>query len=122
MSTATVGASLEAPGEPVTVVTLMYLDHCPNWPLAADRLRAAIARVGTAGVRIDWKPVHTVTAAAAAGFAGSPTLLIDGKDPFPRPSHVNGLCCRFYETENGPSGAPSIGQLVHALQQAQAAS
>lgn len=122
MSTATAGGTIGASGEPVIVVTLMFLDHCPNWPLAADRLRAAIARVGTNNVRIDWKPVHTIDAAATAGFAGSPTILIDHVDPFPRPSHVNGLCCRFYETENGSSGAPSITQLVAALQQAQTSS
>ena len=122
MSTWTAGTATKAPGESVTVVTLMYLDHCPNWALAADRLRAAITRAGTDAVRVDWKPVHTVAAATAAGFAGSPTILIDGEDPFPRPSHVDGLCCRFYQTENGTSGAPSIDQLVDALQHAQATS
>lgn len=98
-----------------TVVTLLYLDHCPNWPLAAERLRAAIARVDNADIRIDWKPVHTISAAAAVGFAGSPTILVDGVDPFPRPAHVDGLCCRFYDTETGSSGAPSVEQLVAAL-------
>lgn len=100
---------------PTTVVTLLYLDHCPNWPLASEHLRGALRRVGRADIRVDWKPVHTISAAKAIGFAGSPTILINGVDPFPRPAHVDGLCCRFYDTESGSSGAPSVDQLAAAL-------
>ena len=119
MTTAAPGRPTAGPAQ--TVVTLLYLDHCPNWPLAADRLRAALARTGRTDVRIDWRPVHTLVAAAATGFAGSPTLLIDGVDPFPRPAHVDGLCCRFYPTAAGPDGAPSVEELVAALSSTEAA-
>ena len=96
-------------------VTLLYVDHCPSYSLAAERLRAAIASAGIAHVSVAWRPVHDVRSAAAAGFAGSPTLLINGVDPFPRPTSVAGLCCRLYRTEEGVSGAPSVDQLVAAL-------
>lgn len=100
------------------VITLFDVDHCVNWPLAADRLRAALARTDLDQVRVDWRPVHDAAAAIRTGFAGSPTLLIDGVDPFLRPSSVAGLCCRFYSTEDGVRGAPSVDQLVAALRAA----
>ena len=99
-------------------VTLLYVDHCRNWSVAADRLRAALAVLGSPPVQIRWRPVHSYPAAAAQGFAGSPTLLINGTDPFPAPSGVTGLCCRFYRTETGDDGAPSVTQLVAALRAA----
>jgi hypothetical protein len=99
----------------VQVVTLLYVDHCVNWPLAAGRLRAALHRTGLDHVRLEWRAVHHLQSAVAAGFAGSPTVLIDGDDPFPRPVTVSGLCCRFYDTDDGLCGAPSVDQLVAAL-------
>lgn len=96
-------------------VTLLYVDHCPSYSLAADRLRTAITRAGIDAPRVTWRPVHDIRSAAAAGFAGSPTLLINGVDPFPQPASVDGLCCRLYSTEEGLSGAPTVDQLVAAL-------
>lgn len=102
--------------EPVEL-TLLYLDHCPNWSVAADRLRTAVKAVGDPDIRIRWRPVHSFPAAQALGFAGSPTLLVNGVDPFPRPARVSGLCCRFYRTENGDDGAPSVAQLVAVIRE-----
>lgn len=96
-------------------VTLLYVDHCPSYSLAAERLRAAIACAGVDAPRVTWRAVHDIRSAAAAGFAGSPTLLINGVDPFPKPVSVGGLCCRLYRTEDGLNGAPSVDQLVVAL-------
>jgi hypothetical protein len=94
-------------------VKLLYVDHCPTWSLAADRLRTAIAESGLDCPPVAWRPVHDIR--SAPGFAGSPTLLINGVDPFPRPASVSGLCCRMYRTEDGLSGAPSVEQIVAAL-------
>ena len=96
-------------------VTLLYVDHCPSYSLTAERLREAIACSGVDAPRVRWRPVHDIRSAAVAGFAGSPTLLINGVDQFPRPASVAGLCCRLYRTEEGLSGAPSVDQLVAAL-------
>jgi hypothetical protein len=47
---------------------------------------------------------------------GSPTLLIDGVDPFGRPGLRPSLSCRLYPDENGSlSGAPSVTQLRQVL-------
>lgn len=102
-------------GAELAEVTLLYVDHCPSYHLAAERLRETIARSDLPRPTVIWHPVHDERSAAAAGFAGSPTLLINGRDPFPRPASVAGLCCRLYRTEEGLSGSPSVDQLVAAL-------
>jgi hypothetical protein len=50
--------------------------------------------------------------ADAAGMLGSPTMLVDGIDPFAQPGQAPSLSCRLYLDEHGrPAGAPSLGQL-----------
>ena len=52
--------------------------------------------------------------AIALSFHGSPTILVDGSDPFPA-SGPPGLACRIYDTPDGPAGTPSEDQLRAAL-------
>jgi Alkylmercury lyase len=60
--------------------------------------------------------------AAQCGMHGSPTLLIDGADPFAEPGQPPSMSCRLHRDENGQlSGAPSVGQLRQAIGQALAA-
>ncbi len=61
--------------------------------------------------------ITTDTAAAALGMAGSPTLLINGVDPFRNPNQGGGaLACRIYRDENGYAvPAPSVPQLRAVL-------
>jgi hypothetical protein len=93
------------------VLTLMYVDHCRNWPLAADRVHAAVKQVSDRRVCVEWRPIRH---AGTPGFAGSPTFLVKGVDPFPGAA-ASDLCCRLYDTGNGIEGAPSVQQLVAAL-------
>ena len=51
-------------------------------------------------------------------FIGSPTVLIDGQDPFASPGQWPSLACRIYQNPNGPSGIPDLRQLRQALKQA----
>jgi hypothetical protein len=53
--------------------------------------------------------------AATAGFAGSPTLLVDGHDLFPGTALTTQLACRVYPTPDGLSGAPTAEALIAAL-------
>jgi hypothetical protein len=39
--------------------------------------------------------------AAEAGMHGSPTLLIDGVDPFAQPGQAASVSCRFYRDATG---------------------
>lgn len=95
-------------------VTLQYFDGCPNWLLAAARLREALAS-GRADHRISHQKIETPEQADEARFRGSPTILVDGRDPFADADAPVGLSCRIYQTETGPDGAPSVAQLAMVL-------
>jgi hypothetical protein len=97
-------------------VVLRYFDGCPNWRLADERIRAALTQVGTSP-EIVYETVETPGDAVRLGFRGSPSLLIGERDPFADQAGPVGLCCRIYKTEQGPEGAPSVGQLVAVLAQ-----
>jgi hypothetical protein len=50
---------------------------------------------------------------------GSPTLLINGVDPFAAPGQAPGLACRLYRDAAGRvAGAPPVQALRRALEQA----
>jgi hypothetical protein len=93
-------------------VELVHLEDCPHWHEAATRLGEAMRSSGLdpAGVRYRSVP----TASAPADFPGSPTIVIDGRDPFPTPTPA-GPTCRRYRTEHGLDVAPSLGQLAEVL-------
>ena len=95
-------------------VTLVYFDGCPHWTTLEERLRTALHRIGSQA-SVERRLVETVAEAAALGFTGSPTILVDGRDPFDVPSTPPGLSCRLYRTPDGLAGSPIIDQLVEAL-------
>jgi hypothetical protein len=45
----------------------------------------------------------------------SPTILVDGRDPWAETSDGFGLSCRIYRTEAGLEGSPSLAQPAAAL-------
>jgi hypothetical protein len=71
-----------------------------------------------AGVAATTTETEVATAADAArvGMRGSPTILIDGKDPFGDPGDQTSLSCRLYDVGGSIDGAPSVEQLVAALE------
>ncbi len=96
-------------------ITLRYFDGCPNWRTAQERLRAALADAGAADAAIALERVETHEEAVRLGFRGSPTVLIDGRDPFADERADVGLACRVYATPEGFQGAPTLDQLRTAL-------
>jgi hypothetical protein len=48
-------------------------------------------------------------------FRGSPTVLVDGRDPFAEEDAPVGLSCRVFRTREGLQGAPTVEQLVDVL-------
>ena len=96
-------------------VSLLYFDGCPNWLEADERLQHALDALGRSDVEIERIEISTPEEAEAAQFCGSPTILVDGSDPFAeRPLQV-GLSCRIYRTEHGPAGSPTVEQLLDVL-------
>jgi hypothetical protein len=95
-------------------VTLLYFNGCPNWPTVHERLRAALHRSGR-NAPVRRRTVDTIEDARALGFTGSPTILIDGNDPFGDSAAPASLSCRVYRTPDGLAGSPTVEQLVEVL-------
>ena len=95
-------------------VKLLYFDGCPNWQVADDRLQEALKELGSR-VEVERVLVSTPEEAALWSFHGSPSVLIDGVDPFLEPGADVGLSCRLYRTPAGLAGAPTVAQLVEVL-------
>jgi len=91
-------------------VELQYFDDCPNWRVADDHLQR-LAREFT-DVTVTHHLVDTPDEADRVDFRGSPTILLNGVDPFATESDpVGGLSCRVYQTPDGPAGSPTLDQL-----------
>jgi hypothetical protein len=98
-------------------LTLLTVPACPNAAIFEERLAAVLA--GRPGVVVRRREVADELEAAEAGMCGSPTLLIDGVDPFGTPGQAPGLSCRLYRDAAGqPAGAPPVEALRRALEQA----
>ncbi|GAB3257846.1 hypothetical protein [Nocardioides dilutus] len=96
-------------------ITIMVLDDCPHRDLALDRVTHAARNLG-ASVVIEDPQVRVLSSndAMIEGFHGSPTILVDGTDPFPVADGTT-VACRLYTTERGLEGAPSVRQLERVL-------
>lgn len=92
-------------------ITLQYFDGCPNWRVAEDRLREALADLGRPDQAIDYQRVESPEEAERVSFGGSPTILIDGVDPFADPAGPAGYACRVY----AGNAAPTVEQFHRAL-------
>lgn len=99
-------------------VTILYFDGCPNWQLAHARVRQALREVGATEEAITLRPVETDEQAQKMSFRGSPTVLVNGRDPFADLDAPVGLTCRVYPTATGLTGAPSVERLAAALRDA----
>lgn len=99
-------------------VTIQFFDGCPHWQVAEGRLRRALADIGQTEVGIGHQRVESAEAAERLNFHGSPTILVNGSDPFLERDSPAGLGCRIYQTEDGMQGSPSVAQLRHVLRAA----
>ena len=95
-------------------VTLLYFDGCPHWEVADAHLRTALHRLGRSE-DIARRKVDTLEEAQAVGFAGSPSILVDGRDPFADSDTPASMSCRIYRTPDGLAGSPTVDQLVEVL-------
>ena len=90
------------------------MPDCPHRDLAVARASQALRDAGFPST-VDVVELATPEEADRVGFHGSPTVLIDGADPFPTSESAT-WACRLYRTEEGLEGAPSLTQLRAALQ------
>jgi hypothetical protein len=99
-------------------LTVLAVPGCPNTPVLEDRLAAVLE--GRAGVSVSYQLISDEADAARWGMHGSPTLLIDGVDPFAEPGQPPSMSCRLYRDDDGQAtGAPSTGQLRQVIERTQ---
>lgn len=88
-------------------VVLLYFEPCPNWKQLAALLDTVASE--RPGLRVVHHIVDTDREGERIGFRGSPTILVDGADPFPVDDGAPiGLSCRRYLTPNGPAGTRDV--------------
>ncbi len=94
-------------------IEILHVPDCPNLNLLDKRLQQALNQPGP---DINHREVSDPDTAAAVGMTGSPTLLIDGVDPFARAGLEPSLSCRLYPHVDGHvEGAPSVRAIHQAL-------
>lgn len=94
---------------------LLYFDECPNWRVLDARLKEALGELGRADIVPERRHVETPEQAEELRFIGSPSIRIDGIDPFASGAEPIGLACRLYTTPTGRSGSPTTAQLLEVL-------
>jgi hypothetical protein len=93
---------------------LLDVPDCPNSAVLESRLASILA--SRADIHVTREVITTEDQARRHGMAGSPTLLLDGRDPFARPGQQPSLSCRLYPGDDGrPGPAPSERQLLDTL-------
>ena len=82
-------------------VELLWWEGCPSWEQALADLRDEMSAVGLDPASIEVREVHTDEDATRAGFVGSPTIRVDGRDVQPPDGEPSGLTCRIYRLRDG---------------------
>ena len=96
-------------------VEVLVVADCPNEGGAVTLVRRALDDIGLERVPIRTRVVVSEQDAAELGFVGSPTIRIDGTDPFENRGQATGLACRVYVEHGIRSGLPDLGRLRQAL-------
>lgn len=94
-------------------IMVLTVADCPNAPVVRERITAAL---GGREAVVELCEVHDEAEAGARGMTGSPTVLIDGIDPFAPEGAVPSVSCRLYRSADGTvDGAPDLADLRRAL-------
>lgn len=100
-------------------IELLVVPDCPNEAAAVELITTALADTGVRAT-VTNTTVATLDQARQRGFIGSPTILLNGSDPFSQPEAQAALACRLYPTPDGPRGVPGLQELRQALKRAAA--
>ena len=93
---------------------MLVIVGCPRAATLRARIEAAARRLGVP-VRIREQVVTDDVDADAWRFPGSPTVLVDGRDPFRLPGLTPSLACRLYRGVGTADGVPNLQAIVDAL-------
>jgi hypothetical protein len=98
-------------------LSVLTVPGCPNGPVLLERLGRVLA--GYPAAQVAGHVIGSEAEAVRLGMHGSPTLLVNGIDPFAVPGSPASVSCRVYRDESGRSqGAPSVAALRRAVRQA----
>ena len=97
------------------LVQLLTVPNCPHAQPAAAVVRQALDEASLTDVPVTGLTIDTQAQADRLGFLGSPTILINGRDPFPDARRLPALAVRLYQHPTGLSGVPPIHQIRQAL-------
>ncbi|MGH9187020.1 MAG: hypothetical protein ACRD0U_14560 [Acidimicrobiales bacterium] len=103
------------PTRTVLDVEVLTVTACPHRDLTLDRLRQALDRLGAPPMRLTERVIDDSAEAVSARMYGSPTVLIEGHDPFAAGDIEASVSCRLCPTATGFEGAPSVDDLIVAL-------
>ena len=97
-------------------IEFLYWEGCASHPAARALLDEVLAERGLEP-ELEVREIVSQEEAERVGFAGSPTILVDGRDVDPAgASAPAALACRIYRRPDGSlSGTPSREQLEEAL-------
>lgn len=92
-------------------LTVLHIEDCPS---TASLLQRVDDVLGDRAATVTTRVVTSMAEAVELGMHGSPTLLIEGRDPFAGSPEAS-LSCRLYLTDVGLRSLPSTAQLRVAL-------
>ena len=98
-------------------IQLLVIPNCSHEAAAAELITTAVAETGVRAT-ITRTIIASEDTARQHGFVGSPTILLNGSDPFAPPDAPIALACRLYPTPAGLQGVPGLGDLRQALKRA----
>lgn len=99
-------------------VELAIVSDCPNAEAARHVLRQAMSDLGLDSSPVSTRVVHSEVEAREIGFVGSPSIRINGRDPFAEPGQSASVSCRLYQTPAGPQSVPTTAAIRDALREA----
>jgi hypothetical protein len=102
----------------MTTLTVLAVPDCPHLPALEERVAQVLSgapgtvvrRLTVTTVTVTTVTVLTVEEAAQWGMHGSPTLLVDGRDPFAEPGAQASVSCRV-----GTAALPSVEAIRAAV-------
>lgn len=113
------GVNAQPSGREAGSAVRLQVLHVPGCPHVVV-LTARLAQLTGDRVQVEARTVRNEDEAVLLGMRGSPTLLIDGTDPFTAGVQPPSLSCRLYPGEDGAlTGVPSLAQLRQAIASAE---
>ena len=96
-------------------VQLLHIEDCPNWQQTGVATREILDELGFQTVSIENRLLTDRRELSESGFAGSPTVLINGRDVIPGTTPIDELACRMYASPDGLTPAPTRHQIRDAI-------